>query len=841
MFSHSTKRILSNKFFKIAAFFVFILILFVYQIFALVKNRAKSLDDQQITTLVQRVSFSSEQNFSKILSKDKRTFSFKAENNNLGIIAVLINNYDQVNSDQLTFRIREKTSDNWYFQEKYTTSKMNASYFYTFGFPLIAESKGKEYLVEIESIAGVPNNSISLHSDSRFFMAKYSYPKSYLFDHSDEIVPFTIKRIEGYREYLSKADVFALFLKTLGWTAVVGIIFYISKKYFLEIIAGYLNSIYARKNELAEYLKDYVGSKSFKSELLFVLTPVMALLDFAFFSPFTKEIGIPLLVIISLLNIGYLYLIYVSFNAILSFVRDKIYYPIAFPVVVFVVSRLFFLDAVPRWDSAVYFHALLKSMAKFDYSIGSFLGFNWFGHPSMGFGLYSSIFQFLKPDSILMVNIGNIFLGIIAIISFYLISLYFFENRKKIELVLLTTMFAINPLFFSVSTAFLPDFGVIVFFLAALAAFFNKKHLLTTFFFLLMVFSKETGVYTYGFFLLFISIFVLLQRLSKIHPEKIISFFFALIPGLSFLLYFIHSKGRHWTAGKPIVISNDCFFCFSFQPAHFIQNIEVMFILNFSWILSVIIIISLILHFFKRQQFSSFSSAVKKQEFKSLVATFVSFVVFFMVFVIYIIPSYMTISVVFLLFIAYFSLLQLKINSGFRILILLFVTTIFLIQSFFNIDWLSSKIFGEFSLGNHQVVKVGSEYSCDGLIYNTQYLYIDRLITKFHQEFGISESDSIILNASHWHSFYLGGGGYEVYIDPNTLQKTFMKTNGFRPQIYPLKAAKTYPDEAYYLAFPWLEDEGSSLEILKGFYSIDKETRITTGGYWITVYSLSKK
>jgi len=811
---------------------------FLFFLFGNINKNSENIDDEQLTTLVQKTNYPSNQNFEKIITSEKRTFDFTAKYDNLGIVSFLFNNYEKDGTNHFWLRVKEKDSENWLYQEKYDNKKINSNYYYTFGFPIINDSKNKEYFIEIESTDGNLENSISLNSNSDFFITKYSYSKSYLLNNPNQIVPFIKNKIKNQLGYFD--------VKNLNTIIYKSILFSLISLFFINIyIKSGGNSFHKdylifknRKKSIIKYGNIYFSSPRFFLELLVIFTPIILLFDFAYFSPATSMISFSFYFLfrIILLNLCYLYLFYkvVFFNKLNI---KKLIQPFWIPVFLFIILRSFFLDAIPRWDSAEYYQSLLNSIYNFDFSFSSFMFFNWFNHPSMGFGLFSAIFQFPNPDNIIMLNIGNMVLGIIAIISFYLICLYFFGKKRKIEIVLLTILFALNPLFFAISTAFVPDFGVLVFFLAASVSFFYKKPILASFFFLLLIFSKEIGVYSYLLFILFYFLFVIIKKLRTIKSSYLFDFLCIYIPGFLYFIYCIYTRGKHWGVSNTLTADGNCFFCFSFQPSHFIQNLNVMFILSFSWILSLVIILAFVKYLLNRSSSSPIKEQIKKDEFKSLVFVFLGFVIFFIFYVIYIIPRYLLFSVFFLILIFYYALLRLISNYRIRLIVLISVGVLLMIQNFNNIDPISSRVFGTFNFGNYQGLRIGTEYFCDGQIYNTQYVYIDRLINKFNVEFKISPQDNVFMNSKKWENFYLGEAGYDLYLDKDSRKKTFNQKNSFRPKL----GRPLFSSNAYYLSFPWLENEAVSLDLIGQTYKIGKKTEIKINGYWLNAYSLTEK
>ncbi len=130
--------------------------------------------------------------YSKILSGQKRIFEFKSKYQNLGSVEILIDNHGRINKDEITFRIKEKGVVDWLYQNNYQTSSMDKGQFYPFGFEVVDDSRNKNYIVEIESLNGTEEDSISILKNIRYINIKYLYNREYLY-----------KNIMNVPEYLS--------------------------------------------------------------------------------------------------------------------------------------------------------------------------------------------------------------------------------------------------------------------------------------------------------------------------------------------------------------------------------------------------------------------------------------------------------------------------------------------------------------------------------------------------------------------------------------------------------------------------------------------------------------
>jgi len=85
---------------------------------------------------------------------------FNARLNNLGSIALKFNKLDENSLDQkLAFGIKECSSEDWYYVNKYNINLIREGEYFPFGFPIVEPSEGKQYEVRVE-ILGIEEESI---------------------------------------------------------------------------------------------------------------------------------------------------------------------------------------------------------------------------------------------------------------------------------------------------------------------------------------------------------------------------------------------------------------------------------------------------------------------------------------------------------------------------------------------------------------------------------------------------------------------------------------------------------------------------------------------------------
>lgn len=100
---------------------------------------------------------------------------FQAKEDNLGIIAVKTTLNDDINKQYIEFRVKEKQSSEWYYDNTYPAQSINEGGLLIFGFPKISNSRYKQYVFEIVSLNGNGKNKIKLVSRYDSFTTRYIY------------------------------------------------------------------------------------------------------------------------------------------------------------------------------------------------------------------------------------------------------------------------------------------------------------------------------------------------------------------------------------------------------------------------------------------------------------------------------------------------------------------------------------------------------------------------------------------------------------------------------------------------------------------------------------------
>jgi hypothetical protein len=111
-----------------------------------------------------------------LLRGQKITGTFEARENNLGIVAIRFQLRSRIpfaQEDDLVFRLKEKGSDDWYYESLYKSGLTYDVPFLPFGFPIIEDSKGKIYQFELESLKGNRRNAVIVSGQYPQLQSKY--------------------------------------------------------------------------------------------------------------------------------------------------------------------------------------------------------------------------------------------------------------------------------------------------------------------------------------------------------------------------------------------------------------------------------------------------------------------------------------------------------------------------------------------------------------------------------------------------------------------------------------------------------------------------------------------
>jgi hypothetical protein len=554
----------------------------------------------------------------------------------------------------------------------------------------------------------------------------------------------------------------------------------------------------------------------------------------------------------------------------------------------YAVLRVQYLDAIPRWDASTYFHGLRSAIVSIltiddisTFPLRVINNFNLFGHPSMGYLLTLVPSQLFGFPNIFLMNLTNLVLAMMSIAAFHLILLYFLpDDRYAPERIVATGIYAFDPLFFGSSIFLNTDFPVLVFLTLCLAALLYRRHFMFCVAALFMIFSKELGILLYGGITIGLAaisaphIFecikgkkaVELSRLltlpagtppkaekrsdwkSRIRPAM--NIFFIVLPGILFILYFFLNPKPVWEGIEGLSVNSNGWNCFGFRPFVSVNRTEEIFLLNFHWILSGITAAVLSLMTVRRiLKKDNTTGKLMERIHPALIVIVSSFLIFFLFnffYITFIIPRYTVASGFYLILFSVIAVIIAFKKQAVRVAVLSVILVLFFIQTFRTVDPVSKKVFGTFSLGKHEFLRIDNPKEAVGnaFVYNAEFTLVDKLLNMMQKEIRISSDTTLVTYYEDtWFSFLDTG---TALIDGRNYERTFDPRYAFPYKILPVHRLNPVnaPAEAYYVYMPWLafvSNEKRELSIIKRTYDIGQPKVIGYSGYYLKVYRITKK
>jgi len=118
--------------------------------------------------------------------------TFKADENYMGIVSI---HFDTSSRGEIIFRLREKGSKDWYYQATLDSYVFARDEYFTFGFPIIKSSKGKEYVFELISKQKPLSNFVQFDNKSDIYQIKYQQPRDVILSPLRNKLTYFIKKV----------------------------------------------------------------------------------------------------------------------------------------------------------------------------------------------------------------------------------------------------------------------------------------------------------------------------------------------------------------------------------------------------------------------------------------------------------------------------------------------------------------------------------------------------------------------------------------------------------------------------------------------------------------------
>ena len=526
--------------------------------------------------------------------------------------------------------------------------------------------------------------------------------------------------------------------------------------------------------------------------------------DASFFSPYVEKtyminnvigiisINIPLLVMI-------IYFFYEGklFNKLQIGIKNN--WGLILIIALYLVLSLETINSMTRLDTNIYY-TYLQDAKFWNLSFDTVMNFKLGGHQSIGYTVWALIGVYLTPDSPAGIRLVNIFLVCISILALYSVYIKIFPLKSKILTYLAVAFFAFNPLILGIIYEINLDLPLVCFYIWTIYSIMYNKQIFLLVSSFLLVFSKETGILLlFGCVLGWMCIQfyeIYSQKALKIW-YKIFSFKTAFIlcfsPALLLLSMLFTPLWRQDSlhVNNQSVQSMDSF---GFNLENTSIKIKELFILNFSWILVILVVIGLGILFFNKKR--KLYDREKIIQILPLLISWLIFLVFQFVYITYCHIRYIT-PYLPMFIAAFFIILNLYINKKVEIILATCCLCLIIIQNFYTLDFVSRNVCNLIDIGKSELITtrtfvrssentiqtkktdpllINELQQTQSAIYNRQYLYFLSAFEKFLEEIQYDENTYIAVAPIYekggegmtWISLFGRWYSNELFYDENT-------------------------------------------------------------------------
>ena len=417
-----------------------------------------------------------------------------------------------------------------------------------------------------------------------------------------------------------------------------------------------------------------------------------------------------------------------------------------------VVIRLPMFTQIQKWDSSAYYGGVAAACRYFDYTFASVWDyFRIASHPTFAFTFFCAIGEFLIPDKVTGVLIIQLNLTVSALICIYHMLRGYWCNMPSMPSMLVVLLLSIIPIFWGTFSIVNVDYYLILFFIFMVYSDYRKYEILRFGWMVAVMLTKETGwMIVAGYIAACLvmlwqkekeeSLKVKMKRLGKEPLVQIcvlgiiIICLYVVKQGSLFSWFDVGTKKSFFVSGKEIKERGLGINAVGVYLPYILHKLAQIFILNFMWIPSGIIISSCVIIAKGRMKYRK-----KIRNLESSIGALVLFILFNIFFVTVALSRYTVFSAVMIWLIAsilaYYiiipRLMQLlpgKVLAGLGGVL----AVVLCIQNFAYIDPFSNLIFQRLDSGKGTILSTDMNLNGygDTLINNYRYSYVDKLLDK---------------------------------------------------------------------------------------------------------------
>lgn len=427
--------------------------------------------------------------------------------------------------------------------------------------------------------------------------------------------------------------------------------------------------------------------------------------------------------------------------------------------IVFIVIRLAQFDTLPRWDSETYFAALRKACENYEYDFPSLIN-NFFlaGHVSLGYALFLAMGYFIWPNAAQGVYAVNLLLSFAGFCCTWGILRHAVKRKTSLQLLLAAFLIWCMPLTLGTFSGISLDYGIMLFLVFLLYSHIKQQYLLMLFWALALATTKETGVICLAGY----GVICVLQKFLYQHGSfrdrglallKEKAMWILLGSGGAFLLMralqLLFGKSSWGTGISKSGLHN----VFKWQWDYVLLKLQTFFLLNFYWVLALLILYCVLAAAFGKKQRLRYL-LLKDEEICCAIGAAAAFIVFSCIYLTYNNPRYNVVVEYILALVCVIFVMWTITEQTVCNLVIGQLCVIMLVQSYYTVDPVTKDVFPKVNTESaFPMVTTGwSGYpslQADITVYNNQYTYLDKAYDKILSNIGYDENTVLIMWGSY--------------------------------------------------------------------------------------------
>lgn len=536
------------------------------------------------------------------------------------------------------------------------------------------------------------------------------------------------------------------------------------------------------------------------------------------------------------------------------------YYPLIVLLGIIIVLAVINYRNVAVYDAHLYYGAYVKAFELFEQNIRTAIGsFILWGHVFVGTALFLAPIETLMMGEMYGVYIGNTILFCVTLVILYKLLEEYFAKPNKFFIAFIVGAFAFMPYSFNLVTYFSPDFYLELYLIWLMYAYKKDNQLMVSFIGFLLCFTKDTGAFVYGFFMLSTYAFECFSRHKhtgfkwwKFKNMPFGKFVLWLIPaGLYGICFFEKPKYQLQ------VFSGGGMLTFGINPYDIKLQVMQSFVFGFRWLIIAIAVVALIVYIIKKstKKYERVTNIEYAPLLYSNIATSLLLTLMLSVFTLSHCPRYTN-----PLNVAYAMILGVSLSVIFYNLdvlkntVALFMSIIMLGQVYYTIDPAIRKNCTYINTGCHKVFNIGNlngnveKFSYDLLgdyyVYNNEYSLYSDLMRKVVKHINPKKDIKISVFDLYYYEMHIAGVQYPINWDVKHKRQTYAENeNTINVSAYSvdLQAGVDSTPKKVYLVVPARRD---ATEALKTYASIGYElvdTYVASNQYGnVILYTFNK-